>query len=185
MRIDTDPSAPQTPERPRSQSKSATEPKSSRVTINLRNIQHPLETIPSSPLSPHSGITVSQAGEEHDVKASVEEPEIDMAQAGPTGATPASSTSDASSPPIEIVDDLPDDDDHLGGAESHVTLLHDIQNSIVADPTGNIPYHSPDESYSETVMKLLQFITNRRFTLPSHQTNSLCADLHYLLQMRM
>ncbi|KAJ9131667.1 Ubiquitin carboxyl-terminal hydrolase 34 [Pleurostoma richardsiae] len=166
MRIDTDPSAPQTPERPRSQSKSATEPKSSRVTINLRNIQHPLETIPSSPLSPHSGITVSQAGEEHDVKASVEEPEIDMAQAGPTGATPASSTSDASSPPIEIVDDLPDDDDHLGGAESHVTLLHDIQNSIVADPTGNIPYHSPDESYSETVMKLLQFITNHEDVAP-------------------
>ena len=86
----------------------------------------------------------------------------------PTGQTPAASASSGSetgSPPVEIIDIQPDEDEDLGEDRPRVTLLHDLQGGMLADPTADFPYRDPVENLAESVLKLESFITTRKLTV--------------------
>src|SRR6266699_5045715 len=126
MKLHTDPTTPQTPDRQPGQSNPPSSgPVSSRVTINLRSAGPRLDTIPSSPLSPQSPTPASQPVQDDDVKISVEESEVDMPSADPSAGTPAPSASDTGSPPVEVIDVQPEDADFEAG-QPEVTLLQDV-----------------------------------------------------------
>lgn len=165
MTIGNDPAVPQTPERQTAQARSPADPGSSRVTINLRNEQNPRRSAsPSSLLSSRESEVPSQTvNGDDEVKASVEGSEMDMSsQPGLSSGTPASSSAeDAGSPPLEVVNDPPDDDSPYEDVEPQVTILRGMQANNLMDPTGDFPYRHQGETYADTVTKLSQFITTR------------------------
>lgn len=159
MKDDTEPVTPQTPERKLAPAQPT--PKSSRVTINVRTPSRHLETIPSSP--PVSEKELEQGSSvdmmlDEDVKTSVEEAEVQMA----TGVTPdpnlASSSSETSSPPVEVITIDDDDGPEYESAQPQVTLLQ-----AARDPTADFPFHDAAESLADTVSRLTNFITSRMF----------------------
>jgi len=161
MKIDADSATPTTPEAqqlPTVQPLSG--PRSSRVTINVRTPSRPLEAIPSSPTSPLPRGGPSPVDAVHN---SVEEPDLDMSLDDAVVDTPVSSSSEGSSPPVEIVSVHPEDD--VDGAydqtEAGVTILGEMAH----DQSGEFPYHDSSETYAETVSRLTQFIPTRRPTL--------------------
>lgn len=166
MKNDTDPVTPETPEQKPAASQHT--PRSSRVTINVRFApSRPLETIPASP-SPIAE-TGSMLGSsaimvlDDDVKISVEETEVDMTNADTPDPRPASSGSETSSPPVEIIaiDDDQDDDLEYENAQPSVTLLHGPHDNILGDPTDDFPFHDANESFPDTVKRLCAFMTTR------------------------
>lgn len=162
MIIDSDSSAPHTPEQQQTDpSEPTTEPKSSKVTINLRNAQQTLETIPSSPVSPTGAATVSHTDQEDDIKASVEDSEVEMQATDQAPAVSATPGSDKSSPAIEIINIEPEEDEDLGVDDPRVTLLHGLQGSMLSDPTADFPYRDSMEHFPDSVSKLESFITAR------------------------
>ncbi|KAH8910198.1 hypothetical protein BR93DRAFT_464602 [Coniochaeta sp. PMI_546] len=156
MKDDTDPVTPQTPDR-----KSAAvqpTPRSSRVTINVRTPSRPLETIPSSPPVSEKELEHDSTADmllDDDVKISVEETEVNMANADTPERHLASSGSETSSPPVEIVTIDQDDDPEYESAQPQVTLLHGAQ-----DPTNEFPFHDAAESLPETVSRLTSFMSS-------------------------
>ncbi|CAK7235609.1 hypothetical protein SCUCBS95973_009325 [Sporothrix curviconia] len=165
----------------------------SHVTLSLRNsARHTLDTIPSSsPPSP----TPSGRPQGQDVTitsvASTEEspvlpPQNDAANgavidvdliATPPAATASAhkmpdpiliSHSGASSPPIEVVDIVSDDEDgKFASADPQVTILSDdpmmAQDMVLPDPTGNFPYMNNGELSSEVMILLMGPLTQAAF----------------------
>lgn len=161
MKVDSpEPAAPSTP--PQSEALTeppTTEPHSSKVTINLRNIDG-LEATPTSPSSP----TKRRPRDDH-VKISVEESEVDMGQAPPAEDDVSSSTSEVNSSdvPVIAIEDDEDDEDELELVHAHSVPLvrgfgnHVDINSILMD----FPYHVAEETYCDTVGRLVQFFQQR------------------------
>ena len=162
MRVDTpEPIAPSTPP---SQSRGViSEPHSSKVTINLRNTEDHVP-VPSSPESPSTSRIRKDC-----VKPSVEASEMDMGP-GPQGATSSlgdidEEDSDDSDVQIVAVSNAKKSSrDELSftnlptsvfPAESHNALDMDLL-------MFSFPYHSADESCSDTVVRLVQFLQQRR-----------------------
>lgn len=178
MKDDTDPVTPQTPDR-----KSAAvqpTPRSSRVTINVRTPSRPLETIPSSPPVSEKELEHDSTADmllDDDVKISVEETEVNMANADTPERHLASSGSETSSPPVEIVTIDQDDDPEYESAQPQVTLLHGAQ-----DPTNEFPFHDAAEALPETVSRLTSFMSSRMSTSLSYNSrrpltqHSTCLD---------
>lgn len=163
MIIDSDSSAPHTPEHQQADpSEPPSEPKSSKVTINLRNAHQTLETIPSSPVSPTGTAAESRDPQEDIVKASVEDSEADMQPTDQPPVASATSGSDHGSPAVEIIDIEPDEDEGLGVDDPRVTLLHGLQGSMLSDPTADFPYRDNLEHLPDSVSKLESFITTRQ-----------------------
>lgn len=165
------PAAPQTPDRKPTNSQPPSEARSSRVTINVRTPSRPLETIPSSPLSApstkeHSLPTPIPISMDDEVKVSVEETEVEMAQVDVGADTPISSGSAASSPPVELVHvDQGDEDAELEDDEPQVILIQD--NPIdMPDPTPDLPFHDVAETYSDTIARLTQYMPSRKCLRP-------------------
>lgn len=165
------PAAPQTPDRKPTNSQPPSEARSSRVTINVRTPSRPLETIPSSPLSApstkeHSLPTPIPISMDDEVKVSVEETEVEMAQVDVGADTPISSGSAASSPPVELVHvDQGDEDAELEDDEPQVILIQD--NPIdMPDPTPDLPFHDVAETYSDTIARLTQYMPSRKCPRP-------------------
>lgn len=191
MKVDTDPTTPQTPEQKPADSQPPSEARSSRVTINVRTPSRPLETIPSSPPSATNSalplvVSVSPDADDadddddHDVKISVEETEVEMAHADAAADTAASSSSGASSPPLEVISVDHDDDTDLDGPHPQVTLLQDDEAAdIPDDPTVELPFHDAAETYTETITRLAPYMPTRKLPLPS--TPSTMAVVHCLL----
>jgi len=143
MKIDSVSATPTTPEPQQPLiAQPPSGPRSSRVTINVRTPSRPLEAIPSSPLSPLPRASASAPADPADaVHISVEESELDMSREEDTVVdTPASSTSESSSPPVEVVSIEPEDD-----AE-------------------DFPFHDATETYGETIARLLQYFPTRKGT---------------------
>jgi len=177
MKLDPDSDTPQTPDRQLPAVQPGSGPMSSRVTINLRSAQRPLQTIPSSPLSPQSPSPPEPLAAEDDVKISVEESEVDIPAAEvPMEATGSSPGEGRSSPPADLlppgsspeevgssprVDLLADDDEDVFEThEPQVTMLHGIQDSsLYADPIRDFPYRSPVETWTDTMAKIVGYLT--------------------------
>jgi ubiquitin carboxyl-terminal hydrolase 34 len=165
MKIDSDLAIPATPERQQPAAEPASEPRSSRVTINVRTPSQALEVIPSSPPSPspiHRRRTPpSAAFQTHAVNMTAEEAESAMPVNGTTSDAAVSSRSDSGSPPIEIVSVAVEDDADFDDDDS-ITMLDESGRSLDYDPSASFPFHDTTESYMETVIRLLQF-------LPTHE----------------
>lgn len=175
MKDDTEPVTPQTPER-----KSAAfqpTPRSSRMTINTRTPSRPLETIPSSPPVSEKELEQGPTADmllDDDVKISVEETEVDMTSVDTPDRHLASSGSETSSPPVEVVSLDQDDDPEYESAQPQVTLL---QGQGAQDPTIEFPFHDAAESFAETVSRLTSFMSSRMFTcLPTKRRRQLTRD---------
>jgi len=165
-RMDTDPATPQTPEQ-QSAAEPPAEPPSSRVTtINLRN-----NTRPSSPSSPPSPTPrgagpepADDADDTHDIKASVEDPEVDMI-APPVELvdTPASSSSGADSP--ELVVSIHDEEETF--RDSDVAI---IDEDDVIDPCHSFPYNdiAQNEANVDTVQRLKEYLSSREHISSLH-----------------
>jgi len=173
MKIDTDPTTPQTPEQKPSQSQAPSEPprSTSRVTINVRTPSRPLEAIPSSPPSPGDRPSVREAPaaatatriDDDDVKTSVEEEEVEMLQEEKAVDTPRSSGSSASSPPIEVISEQLDNDPRFDAGENEVTIMETYDQGLLQDPTADFPYRQHSETLPDTVTKLVQYLPTRMF----------------------
>ncbi|KAI0128593.1 ubiquitin carboxyl-terminal hydrolase [Xylariales sp. AK1849] len=158
MKIDTpEPPAPSTPPQSDPLTEPPTsEPHSSKVTINLRNADS-LEATPASPPSP-----TKARSRKHDIKVSVEESEVDMGRAPPVEDYVSSSSSVTTSPDVPVIaidddeDDEDDDDPELIQTQSSVSRIRPAHLDV-----GSIflefPYHSADETYYDTVVRLNSF----------------------------
>jgi ubiquitin carboxyl-terminal hydrolase 34 len=167
MRIDTDPTTPQTPEQ-QSAVEPPEEPPSSRITtINLRNTVQ-LGDRTSSPVSPTKRGIASQPGDSpDDVKISVEGPEAVGMAAAPIRIidTPQSSPSNTGSP-VEVVAVSDDDDMVFGSGEPEVAIIG--EDNMFMDPMADFPYNDGhSETYAETVGRLVNYFTTRRCFLDS------------------
>ncbi|OTA94558.1 hypothetical protein M434DRAFT_261946 [Hypoxylon sp. CO27-5] len=157
MKVDTpEPLPPSTPARP----EPATEPVSSKVTINLRNVDS-LEETPPSPSSPTPAHIRKDS-----IKVSVEEPEVDMIQV-PSVEDTSSSASDLDSPEIPTVSI--EDDLAFYSADPEVTLLSDGRAVQFSTAMLEFPYHSDGEAYHETVARLVEYFRQQ----PSHVDEAL------------
>ncbi|KAK1598546.1 ubiquitin carboxyl-terminal hydrolase [Colletotrichum navitas] len=159
MKIDTSPSTPQTPERQSTAPEPATEPASSRVTINLRNTAQP-EPFSSSPVSPTPHTLPGRPTEppERSKKSLEDLEEVDMGQAPiEITDTPPSSSSSPQSPEVEVVA-IPDDDQDAPFDEE-VGIIREDAASF--DPTPDFPYHDAHESLPETVGKLVNYLSSQ------------------------
>ncbi|KAK4237057.1 hypothetical protein C8A03DRAFT_16355 [Achaetomium macrosporum] len=158
MKIDADYAVPTTPEQRPVDAEPTSEPRSSRVTINVRTPSRPLEPILSSPTSPcPNGSAPTATSLANAIKTSVEEPEAVMPPNDAMADTPASSRSASGSPPVEVIS-LNGDDDGDFEDEEPITVLDASGRSLIYDPTLTFPFHDATESYAETVLRLLQFL---------------------------
>ncbi|KAI1212482.1 uncharacterized protein F4807DRAFT_450526 [Annulohypoxylon truncatum] len=157
MKVDTpEPLPPSTPAR----SEPATEPVSSKVTINLRNADS-LEDTPSSPSSP-----TPARFRKDSIKVSVEEPEVNMIEL-PSAEDASSSASDIDSPDVPTVSF--EEDLVFCNPEPNVTLLPDGRAAQFSATMLDFPYHSDGESYQETVARLAEYFRQQ----PTHVDEAL------------
>lgn len=167
MKVDSGPTIPTTPEQQHLEIEPpASEPRSSRVTINVRTPSQPLEAIPSSPPSPSLDIASLPSPSPTDaVKTSVEEPGAAMPPEDTLIDTPASSRSDSGSPPVEVVSVDVDNDADLEDDEA-VTMLDTSGRSLIHDPSPDFPFHETCEPYFDTVVRVCPFLPTRKLILP-------------------
>ena len=164
MKIDSEPIIPSTPE-PQQQSglEPASEPRSSRVTINVRTPSHPLDAIPSTAPSP-SPTSATPPPATTPPADGVEAGMGEQGAATANGATvdiPVPSRSDSGSPPIEIISVGAEDGADFEDDEA-ITMLDESGRSLVYDPTVSFPFHDTTESFLETVLRLLQYLPTRK-----------------------
>ncbi|KAK4163484.1 ubiquitin carboxyl-terminal hydrolase 34 [Cladorrhinum sp. PSN259] len=163
MKIDSEPIAPQTPERQTLESEAdpTSALRSSRVTINVRTPSRPpLDAIPSSPLGSPTlpSEKESQQSPTDAVKISIEESEVEMSREEATVDTPVSSATSSSSPPLEVITVIPDDYDEYEDAEP-ITILDDSpEASVLEDPTPNYPFHTNGEPWQDTTSRVCEYI---------------------------
>ncbi|KAI1808395.1 hypothetical protein F4811DRAFT_559152 [Daldinia bambusicola] len=145
MRVDSpEQLPPSTPARP----EPTAEPVSSKVTINLRNADS-LENTPSSPPSPTPAQSLKDS-----LKASVEEPEVNMIQI-PSTEDASSSASELGSPEVSIIPN--EDDSILYGGGLTLTSLPESRVAEFSAAMLDFPYHTSGESYHETVVRLAEY----------------------------
>jgi ubiquitin carboxyl-terminal hydrolase 34 len=149
MKVDTpEPTLPSTPAR----SEHPAEPVSSKVTINLRNVD--LEATPTSPTSPTP--SRQRAGR---VRASVEADEVDM---GPTrsveDALSPSSVFDSSEAAVVVIDDMDDDDVQFS---TTTELLPAFPRTELSSIVSRFPWGGVGESPQDTVSRLSNFFRQR------------------------
>lgn len=165
MNIDNQPTAPKTPERRSNSRRSTPNPPSSKVTINLRNnnpdgnVDSPSPSVPTGSLE--SNATAQQ-------EATSFEPRV-VVDSLPTASQSSRSTSSLSSgsPPVELVT-VPDTDN-----EDDILVVDPIdgvqavgREQNVLDPTENFPYHEAHEHRSDTVQRLVHYISQSMSALP-------------------
>ncbi|KAI1096295.1 hypothetical protein F5B19DRAFT_140898 [Rostrohypoxylon terebratum] len=163
MKVDTpEPLPPSTPVR----SEPATEPVSSKFTLNLRNADN-LEDTPSSPSSP----TPARLNKDS-IKVSVEEPEVNMIEV-PSIDDTSSSASEMDSPDVATVsfeDDLvfchPEPEPE---PPSNMTLMPDVRAAHFSVVMLDFPYHSDGETYHETATRLAEYFRQQ----PAHVDEAL------------
>lgn len=110
---------------------------------------------------PHSEAGFANC-ESEELKQSVEQPEVDMAPA--PGLSPSPSSTSAS-PPIEIIaieDTDIDVEDDMSLDAPHIRVDIGGGDIALADPTPQFPYKDPEDSLSETVNRLAQYISTRK-----------------------
>ncbi|KAH6890396.1 hypothetical protein B0T10DRAFT_317763 [Thelonectria olida] len=148
---------PQTPEHLPTIGNPPAEPPSSMVTINLRNAPND-DSPTSSPDSPSP--STNNAAVADDVKASVEDTELDtVPDPAQTLDTPQSSSSSSGSPPIEIVTVQSDDDMISDQQSAGVSIVGEDREFV--DPIRNFPFADGDENTVETIHRLVQYFATQ------------------------
>lgn len=154
MTMDSASSPPQTPERDHRQAGSqvASEPRPTKITLNLKHRNRTPSSDQSSPLSRDDADAEPLVQvQEHDIRTSVEESDLDVSHASPDFAETASAI-DLDNPPIEILDSEYDDD-----VVPHVTVLQET------NPMVTFPYQ-PNEPLVDSLPRLCQLIANSELT---------------------
>jgi ubiquitin carboxyl-terminal hydrolase 34 len=160
MKIDTpDPITPSTPPQPEPLTNPPrTEPRSSRVTLNLRKAGC-LEATPTTPTPPTRSRSRSD-----DIKVSVEESEVDVERAHATDdemSPSAASDMDSSDAPVVAVHD--DEDDDLGLVDTRASTSP-LEREPSPDMTAimfSFPYHAAEETCYDTLVRLVQYFQQR------------------------
>lgn len=174
MTVDTP--EPPIPSTPPSQSQTLPEPHSSRVTINLRHAGR-RDTTPPSPVSPSASRSRKES-----VKASVEDSEIAASSAHVVEncaddrqeRKPAECISGV--PIIALDDDEDEDNDEddealdVIGPPSPVALVGATDGMDIEALLFEFPYHATDESYYDTILRLVQFLSQRK--VPERRSSS-------------
>ncbi|KAM5345480.1 hypothetical protein ACJ41O_011342 [Fusarium nematophilum] len=166
-----EPVAPKTPELCSPMREPPTEPPSSMVTINLRNAPQNEGSSSSAPSpSPAALPAATDSAPDpaaDDVKASVEDSEVDMVSApAQSFDTPQLASSRSASPPIEIIT-VQSDEDMISDRQSvGVSIVGD--DPILIDPVGDFPFNEPDETLVGTVTRLTNYLSTREtYSSPS------------------
>lgn len=169
MKVDTpEPPPPSTP----APSEPPNEPVSSKVTINLRNADS-LEATPASPSSP-----TPARFRKDSIKDSVEESEVNMAQATPVDDT-SSSTSELDSPEAAAMSF--EDELTLYSTDPNATLLADGRAAQFSAAMLGFPYHTDGEAYYDTVARLVDYFRQRVLGSPilfCHRSNTVTEPSH-------
>ncbi|KAF4978374.1 hypothetical protein FZEAL_5233 [Fusarium zealandicum] len=159
----SEPVAPKTPELGSAMCDPSTEPPSSMVTLNLRNAPQD-DSSSSSPPSPSPAAqpeaTDTAINATNEVKASVEDSEVDMVPV-PTqsfGTPQSASSRSTSSPPIEIIT-VQSDEDMISDRQS-VDLSIIGEDLVLIDPIRDFPFNEPDETLVGTVNRLTNYLSN-------------------------
>ncbi|KAH8673876.1 ubiquitin c-terminal hydrolase [Xylariales sp. PMI_506] len=151
MKVDTpEPAGPSTPPQSGSPAEPpSTGPHSSKVTINLRNP----ESAAASPSRIPSPSKVQRRAD--DIKDSVERGEVDMVRSPSAELAVEPSALEQAGPEVAVIalDEEEDDDLELVGINSSTGNL-DLGLIML-----EFPYHSAEETYSDTVMRLVQFFS--------------------------
>ncbi|KAI1500599.1 ubiquitin carboxyl-terminal hydrolase [Biscogniauxia marginata] len=149
MKVDTpEPVPPSTPAR----SEPPNEPVSSKVTINLRNVDS-LQATPTSPVSPTPAPIRSD-----DVRLSVEESEVNMTRSRPVGNAPSSPCApNTLEDPIVVLDDDDDELEEISAPEPQAALLEAGRAAQFGAAMLDFPYHSDGEPYHETIGRLVNY----------------------------
>ncbi|RFU76361.1 hypothetical protein TARUN_5887 [Trichoderma arundinaceum] len=143
-------------------------PTSSRVTINLRSAPYSDSTTSPTALHPSTPSKIRRPTPEEDkVKKSVEEAEPDFVPNADGGLSIAQPSSAASpSPPVEVIalqdDDRVADDDAMAYDRSLLDNSILNRDTTIADPTTQFPYRELDDTLSETVSRLCQYISTQQ-----------------------
>ena len=153
MSIDNRPATPQTPENQTMSDANVQEPPSSKVTINLRRTTQ--ADNPPSP-SPSLQTTTLNGG-------SIDSQHMTQAQAETVvmkadSRSSRSSSLSSGSPPIELVTALDNEDDNVLDTPVESISL-DGTHLYMLDPIENFPYHEVHEHRQDTVLRLVQYIT--------------------------
>lgn len=155
MNIDNRPPTPKTPEQQTLSAHQVPDPPSSKVTINLRRNTQTSGSVPKSPAVPSVTLD-AESTEQQDTRRDSVHAELGTMQADSRG-SPSSSLS-SGSPAVELVTIPDDDDDNLFGAPVEDITL-DGQDRYLPDPTDKFPYHEPHEFRHDTVMRLVQYLS--------------------------
>lgn len=158
MTMDSSPSKPQTPERQQHHAQPLSESKPTKITLNLKSRKHATQSIPSSPTSPKDGDGELDTSHESGIRASVEDPELDISNAVPDFRSAASSplaADDQDEPLIESVDE---------NEISQLADLQDIELQLV-DPVHDFPTR-PDESLPDALQNICGALSTYREAAP-------------------
>lgn len=181
MTIDSEPGIPRTPEREHIDPEPASGPRSSRVTINVRtpSRSRTLEADAlSSPSRSIKSVTPPAESPTDAVRISVEQSEAVVPLKDAVMDTPLSSTPDSGSPPpLEVVTD---DEADL---DAPFTILDGPGRPPTRDPSLDFPFHDPAETYLDAAIRLCQYLTTRKPTLPPHALGlgAACTDMWNVL----
>ena len=142
-------------ERPSSPDGNPSEPLSSQVTLNLRKVPSNREitsVAQRASRSPEPLAADDRNISEDATSASELQQESNIA------------SSDTGSPPVELVPEVDDGDADLDTPVEEVSILGERQR--IVDPMTAFPYQDPQEQLSDTVNRLVQYISSRK--LDSH-----------------
>lgn len=151
MNIDNRPMTPKTPEQQTASAHHVQDPPSSKVTINLRKNTQANSSLPDSPSIPIATFDVDSINQQ-DTPGD----EAVAMQADSRG-SPSSSLS-SGSPPVELVTVTDNDDDNLFDAPVEDITLGE-QGRHFPDPMDRFPYHEAQEQHLDTLMRLVQYLT--------------------------
>ncbi|KAK7711489.1 hypothetical protein SLS64_005513 [Diaporthe eres] len=158
MTMDSSPSKPQTPEHQQHHTQPLSESKPTRITLNLKSRKHAPQSTPSSPTSLKDADGELDTSHESGIRASVEDPELDVLNAVPDFKSAASSPSavdDHDEPLIESVD------------ENEISQLADLQDIELhlADPVHGFPTR-PDETLPDALQNICGALSTYREAAP-------------------
>ncbi|KAH7313358.1 hypothetical protein B0I35DRAFT_480049 [Stachybotrys elegans] len=143
--------APSTPEPPPNHPPPETP--GSKVTINLRSNLNDGTASPSTASPTPDSRTVLPSLEADVLQESVEDSEVELVRiTGDSMNTPQSASAMSASPAVEVIT-VPDDDDE--------EMDFDPTTQAALDPTSKFPYNDGDETLSDTVHRLTDFLSSQ------------------------
>ncbi|RFN49684.1 hypothetical protein FIE12Z_6036 [Fusarium flagelliforme] len=164
----SNPVAPGTPESRSPICERPTEPPSSMVTINLRNVAQAYSSSVSP--SPNAVARPASIGNATDavneqVQESVEDSEVDMVPAPQGHDITRSNSPQSASPPIEVIPVQSDEDMMSDQQSAGLSIIEDDPTMI--DPIHDFPFNEPGETMEGMVVRLTNYLGTQSSIDPS------------------